>query len=111
MSEVLEHYKGRLNEVYEVVKTIEVVTKQKRTIRIEILKDYTKGEQPRPISYRARYWERVTTHLEPTYPGKEGKLPQSPTDAQILWDIAYPWVDAPDPNSALSQALGFVAGH
>lgn len=111
MSEILERYKENLNEVYEIVKTVEVVTKQRGIIRIEILKNYTKGECSGSNSYVARYWERVTTHLQPTYPGKEGKLPISPTDTQILWAVDYPWVDTSDPDSALSQALGFIAGN
>lgn len=112
MSEVLEHYKDRLNEIYEIVRTVEVVTKQRRIIRVEILKDYTRGERPRPITYKARYWESVTTNLKPTYPGEEGKLPISPTDTQIWWAVSYPEVhDCPDADSALSQALGFIAGH
>jgi len=111
MSEVLERFKDRLNEVYEVVRTVEVVTSQRRTIRIEILKNYTKGERSGSSSYIARYWERITTHLQPSYPKEEGKFTKSPADGQILWDVAYPWVDAPDPDSALAQALGFVARH
>lgn len=112
MSETLERYKDRLNEVYEIVRTVEVVTKQRRTIRIEILKKYGKGEEPSPISYEARYWERVTTHLQPTYRREKGKLPTSPTDTEILWDISYPTVHGcPDVDSALSMALSFVAGH
>ena len=112
MSEVLERYKDRLNEVYEVVRTVEVVTKQRRTIRIEILSDYSKGERPRPITYIARYWEQVTTILNPTSPGEEGKLPMSPTNTQIWWDISYPEVHGcNDADSALSQALGFVVGN
>jgi hypothetical protein len=111
MSEVLESFKDRLNEVYEVVRTVEVVTKQQRTIRIEILKNYTKGERSGSSSYIARYWEVVTTHLQPSYPKEEGKFTKSPSDVRILWDINYPWVDAPDPDSALAQATDFVAGH
>ncbi|MCJ7515530.1 MAG: hypothetical protein MUO89_06140 [Dehalococcoidia bacterium] len=110
MSEILEKYKDRLNEVYEIVKTVEVVTKQRRIIRIEILEEYGKGERP-GISYKARYWENVTTNLNPTYPGGEGRLPESPTNTQILWAVSYPEVhDCPDADSALSQALGFVVG-
>ena len=111
MSEILERYNEKLNEVYEVVKTVEVVTKQRRTIRVEILEHYGKGELP-GISYEARYWEKVTTNLKPTYPGEEGKLPESPTNTQILWAIHYPVVHGcPDADSALSQALGFILGH
>jgi len=111
MSEVLERFKDRLNEVYEVVRTVEVVTPQRRIIRIEILKNYTKGELSGFSSYVARYWENSATHLQPSYPQKNGKFTKPPEDAQILWEVSYPWVDAPSPDAALAQALGFVAGH
>ncbi len=111
MSEILENYKtryeGKLNEVYEIVKTVEVVTAAKRIIRIEIVKNYTRGL---PYSYKAKYWEVRHTHLQPSYPKENGKFVNSPEDKPILSNVEYPWVESPDPDIALMQALNFVTG-
>jgi hypothetical protein len=105
MSEVLEKFKDTLNEVYEIVKTVEVVTKQRRIIRVEILKNYTKGERSGGTSYIARYWEKLPIHLQPQFKDMGEFI-----DALILLQASYPWVDTVSSDAALSQALGFVVG-
>ena len=108
MSEILERYGNKLAEVYEIVKTVEVVNSQRRIIRVEILKNHSKAS---PARYQVRYWELENAYLQPSYPKENGKFFNSPIDTMIAQVVDYPDVYTNDPESALAQALGWVAGN
>jgi len=109
MSQILANYKEKfpvLNEVYEVVKTVEVVNSARNQIRIEILKYYTDPS----IKYKARYCEIGSAHLQSSYPREGGAFVREQEDKRILWDIDFPWVETIDSETALLEALKWVSG-
>ena len=90
MTSPLERYgEYGFSEAYEVVK-IAVVVMRGRVYRIEIGKSFSDPRRP----YKASYWVENKTAGQPS-----------------VWvrDDSFPWFNAGDPESALAQALGFLA--
>jgi hypothetical protein len=90
MSNPLEKYSEYgFSEAFEVVK-IAVVMLRERVYRIEIERCYSNPKRP----YRASYWVEDKTAGQP---------------AVWVRDYAFSWFETGDPESALAQALGFLA--
>ena len=108
MENVLEDYKKYtgFNEVYEVVKTAELVGYDRNMYRIEVLKCFSNPNVPYLI--RSLIWRHIT--VQPTYPKTSGKFDRQPEDMGVWVDVELPWVVAQTADGALAQALSFLAG-
>ncbi len=100
-------------EVYEVVKTVEVVAALKpqgdgSTIRIEVLRDALNPGGD--FSTRAYLQEDVT--LQPTYPQDSNGFQRRP-ESMLIWAVwvDFPWTNRDTADGALQQALGWLRDH
>jgi hypothetical protein len=107
MENILANYKNfnAYNEVYEVVKTVEVVGYDRNTYRIEVLKCYSNPN----IKYTVEYSTREDATIQPTYPLKDDKFERKPESIRIWKRADLPWVSMPTAEDALKQALIFLA--
>ena len=104
MNNVLENYKKYpgLTEVYEVVKTAEVVH-NRRIFRIEVLKCYSNP----PGFDEVRCWKYESVILQQS-DMTGGKFDREPEDVRVLIKTSLPDVHAGTPESALREALHFL---
>lgn len=105
MEKILGDYKkySGITEIYQIVNTVELV-KDRRILRVEILKDYTSS----PIRYIARYWEMEHSHIQPSYPQENGKFTRKSEDVSILKVLDGVDVYENTAEFALHQALHFL---
>ena len=107
MESVLEDYKryDAYNEVYEVVKTVEVVGYDRNFYRIEVLKCYSNPNVPFLVNYLTR--DEAT--VQPTYPKTRGKFDRQPESVEVWHLSREPWVVAQTAEDALRQGLNWLA--
>lgn len=108
MWHILENWKKleAFNEVYEIVKTVVIVGKDRKIYKIEIRRDYSGSE----IYYDARYFIQESYTVQPTHPKTGGTFDRIPYNARV-WSILtnMPHVNHELPEVALSLAMGFLA--
>ena len=96
--------KDTFSEMYEVVRTIEVVMDDEK-YRVEIVK----GVEDGGVYYDARYLVNRELILQPkTYADEAGRL-SKPEEMRVWVEHRYVWVHLPDPDSALAEALTFLS--
>jgi len=100
-----ERYKN-LTEIYEVVKTVEVVRDGKTRYRLEVIKEYRGNTS---VLYDVLCWRHEHFHIQPSYPRSGGKFEKEPEDARILVPGHMPALNNPTAEGALRQALNFLA--
>jgi hypothetical protein len=107
METILEDYKryNAFNEAYEVVRTVEVVGRNRKTYRIEVLKSYPSSATP----FQVRYLTKDEVTVQPTYPQRDGKFEREPESITVWHRSSEPWVVAQTAEDALKQALDFLA--
>ena len=107
MEAILGDYKryNAFNEVYEVVKTVEVVGYDRKIRRVEVLKCYSNTKTP----YIVNYLIRDEATVQPTYPKSGGKFERQPESVEIWHRTSEPWVVAQTAEEALAQALHWLA--
>ena len=105
MSDVLENSEvlKEFDEVYEVVKTVEVVHNHRR-YRIEVLKSLRHD-----IHFQIFDWRHEYVNAQPSYPRSGGEFEKKPEDMSILVSGGLPWVHQPTAEAALAQALTFIS--
>ena len=103
MSKVLDEYKKKfpkkLNEVYEVVQTVDLVNSLHRRIRVEVLKDYAHGD------YTVKFWEVMSVHATIMCKNENGEPIEVTDSRDVLSPFILTHISAPDPDSALTIAL------
>lgn len=106
MSNVLENPDTlkEFDEVYEVVKTVDVVRGMRR-YRIEVLKSLRHD-----IHFQILSWRHEDVNVQPSYPRSGGEFEKKPEDISILVSGGLPWVHMPTVELALRQALNFLSG-
>ncbi len=106
MNNVLEDYKKYpgLTEVYEVVRTAEVVH-NRQIYRIEVLKCYSNP----PVFYQTECWKWENVILQQSDMTGD-KFDREPERMWVLRKRDLPWVHQYDPETALHQALNFLTG-
>ncbi|MGD0856398.1 MAG: hypothetical protein ABSA18_11405 [Dehalococcoidia bacterium] len=101
MSKVLDEHKTRfpkkLNEVYEVVQTVDLVTSLRRRVRVEVLKDYGNG------AYVIKFWEILSVRAINAYANENGEPVEDARE--FLSPFIISPISAPTPDAALSIAL------
>ena len=100
-----ERYKN-LTEIYEVVKTVEVVRDGKTRYRLEVIKEYRGNTS---VLYDVLCWRHEHFHIQPSYPKSGGKFEKEPEDARILVPGHMPELHNSTAEGALQQALKFLA--
>ena len=107
MGSVLEDYKryNAFNEVYEVVKTVEVVGYDRNIYRVEVLKCYSNTSVP----FLVNYLTRDEAIVQPTYPQTGGKFDRQPESVEVWHLSREPWVVGQTAEDALKQALHWLA--
>jgi len=105
MSDVLENPEvlKEFDEVYEIVKTVEVVVPGKR-YRIEVLKSLRHD-----IHFQIYDWRHEHVNAQPSYPRSGGKFERKPEDMEILVPAGLPWVHMPTAEDALREALHWIS--
>jgi hypothetical protein len=92
--------------VYEIEKTVEIHLQSGRVFRLEVV-HVVKGTAP-PDHYNVRYYERQTRYIAPNGNISADRVPHS-TEFYIWVPDSLPWINRPNVESALSQALGYLA--
>jgi len=92
--EVLEYYSKVFDEVYEVVRTVDIIHDDK-FYRFEVVRGYTNTNVP----YTVHAWVQDDVKVE------------EDDEPKCVWiqDNSQPWVACESAEGALSQALGFLA--
>ena len=91
-------------EAYEVVRTVILVGNDAETYRIEVLKDYLNSQ----VGYTTRTYQERTIKADPAYPKPE--FDWAVGSQVAVWDhIAMPWTARNTADSALQQAISFLA--
>jgi hypothetical protein len=115
MEDVLQSASKHKNitEVYEVVKTAEVVRDGKERFRIEVIKSYNPSERGIDTHYDVLCWKYDYYHLQPSYPRTtEGDIinyEQELTDARIVGAWSIPWLHEQTAELALRRAIDYLA--
>jgi len=109
MNAVLESSGKRfknLTEIYEVVKTVEVVRDGKTRYRLEVIKCY-KGCTS--VQYDVLCWLYEYIYVQPSYPRSGDKFEKGQKDEETLVMGHMPELHSPTAELALQQALRFLA--
>ena len=106
MTDVLDDMARRFNEVYEVVRVVDIVRDDIR-YRFEVLKGYTNPHVP----YTVRAYVEESVVLQPEYPQTGKQFDRDPEGMRVWRVFGISWIAQNDPDSALRQALGFFADH
>ena len=105
--DVFEYAKSKhfISEVYEVVKTIELVT-DFGSIRIEAVKRYSNGES----YYATHSYNQIRSRLKDVQETDNGK-DIGTEDIYYVWvlDTSAPWTSRDTADGALAQAIGFLS--
>ena len=100
---LLEQSAGDFDEVYEVLRSIEVV-KEGRHYRLEIVRGFTNPAIP----YTVHTWVQELVCVQPAGPSTGGKY-DDPPEEMVTWRaFRSPWISQDSPIAALRQALGFL---
>jgi hypothetical protein len=92
-------------EIYEIVRSIQVVGKDRETYKIDILWDLRED-----TVYQARFSVMESYTIQPTYPQSYGEYEKKPRAVNVwirLFNMAS--VSADTPEKALEQALFFLS--
>ena len=98
MKNAIEYFKEKFSEFYEIVNTFEVVNKEGKIIRIEIVKNYNQSKEIGIFS--VNYYQEYRMEVINDSGIKMTKF--------IWGDAEYPSVNMQTEELALRQALSFI---
>lgn len=102
-----------ITEVYEVIRTAEVVRNGKERFRIDVIKSYNPSERGIDTYYDVLCWKYEHYHLQPSYPRTEEagsiKFKEEPIEARMVARWSIPWLNVPTPELALNRAINYLA--
>ena len=109
MDKILESSRAtyaNLTEIYEVVKTVEIVKDGKTRYRLDVTKCYNDGLSPQ---YDVSCWRREDFNIQPSYSRSGDKFEKTPEDAELFVRGHMPALNATTAEQALQMAIRFLA--
>jgi len=95
---------SRFNEVYEIVRTVEIVSNH-HTYRIDVQRDYSNPTS----AYQVAWWTEEEIVAQPAFPQTSGRFDREPEVMSIWTRASMPWVSQSTAEAALASALSFIA--
>ena len=96
-------FKNAFSEIVEVVRTVDVIVDACR-YRIEIVKACHEPQ----VWYQVQFWFSRDVNLQPMHQ-QGGKESDEADSIEVLAKHPYVWIRTDDPESALKEALTFLA--